>query len=88
MTRRAIARRYHVPGAVLVTYRHEPSRWYVTRPTRAGALRRTHPDPLRSYGAALVEAHRTRPWPAVRPCPRCRALGWIYPCSECHHPGP
>ena len=67
MTRRAIARRYHVPGAVIVTYRHEPARYYVTRPTRAGALRRIHPDPLRSYGAALVEAHRTRPEPHRRP---------------------
>jgi len=61
MTRRAIARRHPVPGAVLVTYRHEPSRWYVTRPNRVGALRRAHLDPLRSYGAAVAEARRTRP---------------------------
>jgi hypothetical protein len=58
MTRRRIARRIPVPGAVLVTYRHEPARWYVARPNRAGALRRAHLDPFRSYGAALVEAHR------------------------------
>lgn len=58
MTRRRIARRHPVRGAVLVTYRHEPARWYVTRPTRAGHLRRAILPPFRSLGAALVEAHR------------------------------
>ena len=65
MTRRRIARRIPAAGAVLVTYRHEPTRWYVTYPTRAGALRAGRlAEPYRSPGAALIEAHRiarTRP---------------------------
>jgi len=75
MTRRRIARRIPAAGAVLVTYRHEPGAWYVSRPNRAGALRRMTATPFRSYGAALVEAHRLarserhpqplRPGPAV-----------------------
>ena len=59
MTRRRIARRYHVPGAVLVAYRHAPHHWYVTRPNRAGALHAGRlAEPYRSLGAALVAAHR------------------------------
>jgi len=80
MTRRAIARRHPVPGAVLVTYRHEPARWYVTRPTRSGALRRAHLDPFRSYGAALVEAHRTRR--PYEPCPWCASRAFALPCPK------
>jgi hypothetical protein len=59
MTRRKIARRYPVRGAVLVTYRHAPTHWYVTRPNRAGALHAGRlAEPYRSKGAALVAAHR------------------------------
>ena len=64
MSRRKIAHREHVRGAVLVTYRLEPGHWYVTRPNRAGALRRAILPPFRSYGAALMAAHhlaRDRP---------------------------
>ena len=66
MTRRRIARRIPVAGGpALVTYRHEPSRWYLADATRTGALRPGRlAEPFRSYGAALVESHRiarTRP---------------------------
>ena len=83
--RRTIARRYESCGSSIVTYRQEPGLWYVVRPDSLGRLRRAILPPFRSLPAAIVEAYHFPPL-ALSPCPTCGALGWLFPCSECHRP--